>query len=283
VRYQTALRPDVKMSKVNSIAGLKKQLQIGRVKLPYPFLTAASYLYTTCARFSCLTEWIAEMPPARRTIIDGYNVIRTNPSGSRLEQSQGGEAARQWLIDHCLAALPAGEQWTVVFDGDGIGSCHDADGAKLAVLFAAPQTADEMIRDMGFHAAALGANCLIVSSDNDVRIDGCAFQDSSSFYDYLLRHAGRRTEQPADEAVSMVDKLLAYLAECGHIKRGDFIPSETRDALRELLRYFAAEKHKSQKIARTVESMLREGVRLKPEPDTEKTVFRNIKSFFENK
>jgi predicted RNA-binding protein with PIN domain len=121
------------------------------------------------------------MPPARRTIIDGYNVIRTNPSGSRLEQSQGGEAARQWLIGHCLRALPPGEQWAVVFDGDGIGSCRDSGGATLTVRFAAPQTADEMIRDMGFHAAALGANCLIVSSDNDVRIDGCAFQDSSGF------------------------------------------------------------------------------------------------------
>jgi hypothetical protein len=223
------------------------------------------------------------MPPARRTIIDGYNVIRTNPSGARLEQTQGGEAARQWLIDLCLRALPNGEQWTVVFDGDGIGLSRDAGGAEFSVRFAAPQTADEMIRDMGFHAAALGASCLIVSSDNDVRTDGCAFQDSSGFFDHLLRHAGRRSAKPADDAGPAAEKLLAYLAECGHIKSSDCVPAETRDALRELIRYFAAERQKPQKIARAVESMLREGLRLAPEHDTEKAVFRNIKNFFEKK
>ncbi|MBN2106135.1 MAG: NYN domain-containing protein [Deltaproteobacteria bacterium] len=223
------------------------------------------------------------MPFARRTLIDGYNVIRTNPSGSHLEQTKGGEAARQWLIDHCLRALRPGEQWTVVFDGDGIGSSRDAGGAELTVRFAAPQTADEMIRDLGFHAAALGASCLIVSSDNDVRIEGCDFQDSSSFYDYLLRHAGRQTAQPADDGGRIIDKLLAYLAECGHIKSGDCIPAATRDALRVFFRYFGDENHKPQKIAREVESLLRDGVRLAPDPDTEKAVFRNIKSFFEKK
>jgi len=221
------------------------------------------------------------MPPGRRTIIDGYNVIRTNPSGSRMEQVQGGEAARQWLIDHCVRALPPGEHWSVVFDGDGIGSSRDADGATLTVRFAAPQTADEMIREMGFHAAALGASCLIVSSDNDVRIDGCSFQDSGDFYDYLLRHAGRQSAQPADDAGRRTEKLLAYLAECGHIKSGDSIPAATRDALRAFFRYFGQQNHKPQKIAREVESLLREGVRLVPDPDPEKAAFRNIKGFFE--
>lgn len=221
------------------------------------------------------------MPPVRRTIIDGYNVIRTNPSGSRLEQVQGGEAARQWLIDICMRALPAGEQWAVVFDGDGIGLSREANGATLAVRFAAPQTADEMIRDMGFHAAALGLNCLIISSDNDVRVDGCGFQDSSAFYDNLLRHAGMQNVKPADDAGRRAEKLLAYLADCGHIKTGDFIPAATRDAIVELIRYFAAEKPKPQKIAREVESLLREGVRVMPQTDPEKAVFRTIKSFFE--
>ncbi len=223
------------------------------------------------------------MTLARRTIIDGYNVIRTNPSGSRLEQTQGGEAARQWLIDHCFRALPPGEHWTVVFDGDGIGSSRDAGGAELTVRFAAPETADEMIRDLGFHAAALGASCLIVSSDNDVRIEGCAFQDSSDFYDYLLRHAPRHSAPPADDALLMVDKLLAYLVECGHIKSGDCIPAATADALRVFFRYFGQLNHKPQKIARQVEIMLREGFRLLPDPDPEKAVFRNIKSFFDKK
>lgn len=223
------------------------------------------------------------MPPAKRIIIDGYNVIRTNPSGSRLEQSQGGEAARQWLIDLCFRAAEPGEQWTVVFDGDGIGESRDEGAATLSVRFAAPQTADEMIRDLGFHAAALGACCLIVSSDNDVRVDGCAFQDSSSFYDHLLRLSGRQSAQPADDAGRIAEKLLAYLADCGHIKSGDFIPATTRDALKVFFRYFCDENHKPQKIAREVESMLREGVRLLPDPDPEKAVFRNIKSFFDKK
>jgi len=222
------------------------------------------------------------MTRAKRTIIDGYNVIRTNPSGSRIELSRGGEAARQWLFDLCCRAIVPGEQWTVVFDGGGIPSSHDAGGATLMVRFAAPQTADEMIRDMAFHAASLGVDCLIVSSDNEVRLEGCAFQDSSTFYDYLLRHAGRESAPPPNAAGQRVEKLLAYLTECGNIERGAFIAAATRTALRELLMYFTAEKHKPQKIARAVESILRDGVKLIPTPDHEKIVFRNIKSFFEN-
>ena len=221
------------------------------------------------------------MPLAKRTIIDGYNVIRTNPSGSRIEESRGGDAARQWLIDLCCRAIMPGEQWTVVFDGDGAPSSHDAGGVNLTVRFAAPQTADEMIRDMAFHAASLGVNCMIVSSDNEVRLEGCAFQDSSDFYDYLLRHAGRESVQPVDAAGRTVEKLLAYLAECGNIERGAFIAAATRAALGELLRYFAAETCKPQKLARAVESMLREAMKVIPTPDHEKIIFRNIKSFFE--
>ena len=223
------------------------------------------------------------MPRAKRTIIDGYNVIRTNPSGARIEETRGGEAARQWLIDLCCHAIMPGEQWTVVFDGDGIASSHDVGGAKLTVRFAAPQTADDLIRDMAFHGAAVGVNCLIVSSDNDVRLEGCAFQDSGGFYDYLLRHAGRKSAHPVevDDAGRTVEKLLAYLAECGNIERGAFIAAATRAALRELLTYFAVETCKPQKIACAVESMLRDGTRLIPSPDHEKIIFRNIKSFFE--
>ena len=140
------------------------------------------------------------MSLVKRTIIDGYNVIRTNPSGSRIEELRGGDAARQWLFDLCCRAIMSGEQWTVVFDGAGTSSSHDVGSAAIIVRFAAPQTADEMIRDMAFHSASLGVNCLIVSSDNEVRLDGCAFQDSSNFYDYLLRHAGRESVQPVDTA-----------------------------------------------------------------------------------
>ena len=221
------------------------------------------------------------MPHARRTIIDGYNVIRTNPSGSRIEISQGGDAARQWLIDLCCRAIKAGEQWIMVFDGDGIPFSHDAGSATLAVRFAAPQTADDMIRDLAFHTLSVGVDCLIVSSDNEVRLDGCAFQDSNGFYDYLLRHAGRESAKPSDPSDRIVEKLLAYLTECGNIEAGAFIASATRAALKELLTYFAAEKFKPQKIARAVESMLREAVKLMPNPDHEKIIFRNIKSFFE--
>jgi hypothetical protein len=223
------------------------------------------------------------MSLAKRAIIDGYNVIRTNPSGSRIEESRGGDAARQWLLDLCCRAIMPGEQWAVVFDGDGIPSSHDAGGAMLTMRFAAPQTADEMIRDMAFHAVSLGVNCLIVSSDNEVRLEGCAFQDSGDFYDYLLRHAGLESVLPVDAAGRTVEKLLAYLAECGNIERGVFVAAAMHDALKELLTYFAAENCKPQKIARAVESMLRDGVKLIPNPDREKIIFRNIKSFFEKK
>ncbi len=221
------------------------------------------------------------MTGARRIIIDGYNVIRTNPSGSRIEQDKGGTAARQWLVDLCCSAMTSGERWQIIFDGDGSGEACDSSGAQLSVRFAAPRTADELIRDLAADAVATGSQCLIVSSDREVRLESCAFQDSAAFYDWLLRHAGQHNPEASDTAPEMIDKLLAYLAECGHIDKGAFISEALRDALNEMVRYFAAEKIKPQKIARGAEKLLREAVRLSPDPDPEKAVFRNIKHFFE--
>jgi hypothetical protein len=181
----------------------------------------------------------------------------------------------------CRRATAAGEQWHIVFDGDGRGEARDSAGAQLSVRFAAPRTADALIRDMAGDALATGIACLIVSSDGEVRLDGCAFQDSAGFYDALLRRAVKKAAAPPDRAAEIIDKLLAYLSECGHIKKGVLIPSELRNALRQLLTYFGAENVKPQKIARDVEQLLREGMRLSPDPDTEKEVVRNIKYFFE--
>jgi len=221
------------------------------------------------------------MTSVRRIIIDGYNVIRTNPSGSRIELAGGGAAARQWLVDLCRRAMRPQEQWHIIFDGDGGGEAGDSSGAQLSVRFAAPLTADALIRDMAADALATGIDCLIVSSDGEVRAHGCALQDSGSFYDYLLRRGGKKAASPPDRAAEIIDKLLAYLSECGHIKKGVTLSAELRDALGELLRYFGAEKIKPQKIARDAEQLLREGMQLSPSPDTEKSVFRNMKHFFE--
>lgn len=221
------------------------------------------------------------MTGARRIIIDGYNVIRTNPSGSRIEHDRGGTAARQWLVDLCRSAMAGGDHWQIVFDGDGTGEACDSAGAQLSVRFAAPLTADELIRDLAADAVATGSRCLIVSSDREVRLAGCGFQDSAAFYDWLLRHARQRYPKATDAAPEIIDKLLAYLTECGHIKKGEFVSAALRDALKEMIRYFAAEKIKPQKIARDIEQLLREGLRFSPAPDPEKAVFRNIKHFFE--
>lgn len=221
------------------------------------------------------------MAGARRIIVDGYNVIRTNPSGSRIELAGGGAAARQWLVDLCRRAMRPQEQWYIVFDGDGGGEAADSAGALLTVRFAAPLSADALIRDMAGDALAAGTDCLIVSSDGEVRAEGCALQDSAGFYDYLLRSGVKKAAAPPDGAAEIIEKLLAYLSECGHIKKGVIMSEALRAALKELLTYFVAEKAKPQKIARDVEQLLREGMRLFPEPDAEKAVFRNIKHFFE--
>jgi predicted RNA-binding protein with PIN domain len=221
------------------------------------------------------------MTEMKRVIIDGYNVIRTNPTGSRIELVQGNDAARQWLINLCCRALKAGDLWSVVFDGDDLPSSYDAGGGTLTVRYAAPLTADEMIRELAFHAVSVGVLCTIASSDQAVRAEGCSSLDSSAFYDYLLRHSGREIKRPGDDAPQIVEKLLAYLSACGNLQRGAAVQAATRSALEELIRYFAAEKPKPQKIARDVENMLRESVQLIPCPDQEKTVFRNIKNFFE--
>ena len=220
------------------------------------------------------------MSGTRRILIDGYNVIRTNPTGSRIEQAGGGASARQWLIDLCRRAIRDSEHWHVVFDGDGAGETRAVAGAQLTVRFAAPQTADALIRDMASDAAAMGAACLIVSSDHQVRLEGCEFQDSADFYDHLLRHV-RKDGEPDCGAKEKIDGLLANLAECGHIKMGAFIPQGLRRSMRELLEYSAAEKVKPPKIARDMERLLRESVRLFPEPDPQRSAFRSIKVFFE--
>lgn len=221
------------------------------------------------------------MSAAGRIIIDGYNVIRTNPSGERIERTGGGAAARQWLVALCRRAMAPGEQWFVVFDGDGTGQALDSGGAQLTVRFAAPASADALIRDMARDSLAAGPGCLIASSDGEVRVDGCAVQDSAAFYDFLLRRGAKKNRAPDSGAADTAEKLLAYLAKCGHIQAGAFIPAGLREGLRELLRYVAAERVRPQKIARDAERLLREGLRLSPDPDTEKAVFRTIKHFFE--
>jgi hypothetical protein len=223
------------------------------------------------------------MPGTRRRFIDGYNVIRTNPTGSRIEQVHGTRAARQWLIDLCSRTLADGEHWTVVFDGDGAPLSRDAGGATLTVRYAAPLTADDVIRDLAFHAHSVGASCTIVSSDRDVRLDGCEHQGSDDFYDSLLRYSGQRAPAPAEDAGKILEKLLAYLSECGHIDTKSCIATATRTALEELIAYHASEKLRPQKLARDIENILREGVRLSPWPDPEKMAFRSIKHFFEDR
>ncbi len=122
-----------------------------------------------------------------RIIIDAYNIIRTNPESKGIEEVHGNQKARDWLIDLCRGVLRNGEEWILVFDGDGAAAVESMGGGSLVVRYSAPRSADEVIRECGEDAVALHIPARIVSSDREVQVQGCDRQDSASFIDFVTK------------------------------------------------------------------------------------------------
>jgi predicted RNA-binding protein with PIN domain len=216
-----------------------------------------------------------------RFIIDAYNVIRTNPEGKLIESRQGNLPARAWLIDLCRAAVRNGEKWIVVFDGDGTATAEQVHGGTLEVRYATPQTADEVVRQLGEDAIALKISARIVSSDGEVRVSGCEHVDSQSFVEFLNRRKvkGDRPKSPSKQA--LCENILKTLAEKRHIPM-DAISYKLKDEVTECISYLFARNLAPQKMAREIEKYLRDLLPLQPNPDPQKEVFRIIKSRIES-
>jgi predicted RNA-binding protein with PIN domain len=214
-----------------------------------------------------------------RIIIDAYNVIRTNPEGKRIEQLQGNQKAREWLISECRKSLRSGEEWVLVFDGDGYAAAEAAGGATLAVRYSAPRSADEVIRECGEDAVALHIPARIVSSDNEVQVPGCDRQDSAAFLDFVAK---RTVKQPRHKALSKAEraeKIIKALQDISAILPGTGFDRRLQDELVELISYLYARKISPQKMARDIEKFLRDRLALKPDPH--KVAFRAIKQVLE--
>jgi predicted RNA-binding protein with PIN domain len=104
-----------------------------------------------------------------RWLIDGYNVIRSDPA-LRGHEAGGLNAGRAALLRRLAEAVrDRDEVFTVVFDGarqHADDQPADPAGGRLEVVFAlAPETADDMLRTL---AARWRDACVVVSSDRAV-------------------------------------------------------------------------------------------------------------------
>jgi predicted RNA-binding protein with PIN domain len=210
-----------------------------------------------------------------RIIIDAYNVIRTNPASKRVETEQGNQQARDWLISVCRAAVGSGEEWVLVFDGDGDTAMVAAGGGSLAVRFSAPRSADEVIRECGEDAVALHMPARIVSSDREVQVQGCDRQDSASFIDFVAKKTAALQRPRTPSKAERAEKIIKALQGQGAISAGERVDRRFQDELVELISYLSARKLPAQKMARDIEKFLRDRMALQPDP--QKEVFRTIK------
>ena len=103
-----------------------------------------------------------------RWLIDGYNVIRSDP-GLRGQEAGGLNAGRSALLRRLTeVARDRDEVFTVVFDGarQTADDPPEPAGGRIEVVFArAPETADDVLRAL---AARWRDACVVVSSDRAV-------------------------------------------------------------------------------------------------------------------
>ena len=216
-----------------------------------------------------------------RIIIDAYNVIRTNPESKRIEDQQGNLQARSWLVNMCKDAVRNGEEWILVFDGAGAAAAEQTNAGSLMVLYSAPRTADEVIRELGEDARALKIPARIISSDSEVQVSGCEQQDSASFLEFLKKRKEKGERPKAPSKKDIAEKILKTLADKKHAAAGN-ISNNLKNGLVELISYLYARELTAQKMAREIEKYLRERIPMQPTPDLQKEVFRTIRQSLES-
>jgi predicted RNA-binding protein with PIN domain len=134
-----------------------------------------------------------------RWLIDGYNVIRTDPDlrGAEARSLQAGRAGLLRLVAE--AALRTGDPFTVVFDGTRIGSAPSPPGRVEVVFSRPPESADDVLRRLAGKHREGG---IVVTSDRRIqdsaRRAGCAALSADAFLSALTTPAA--TTEAGDDA-----------------------------------------------------------------------------------
>ncbi|MCZ7584628.1 MAG: NYN domain-containing protein [Deltaproteobacteria bacterium] len=148
-----------------------------------------------------------------RYFIDGTNVIRTNLSLAKIETERGGEAAREALLRLIeRRSSNSDADWTVVFDGGRTGAADVERRGDLTIRYAWDRSADEIVLEDARNALAVGAETIVVSSDQALHLRGAHAVLAQDFYEDLLR---KKAPSPARADAGAGARLLAYLAERG--------------------------------------------------------------------
>jgi len=212
-------------------------------------------------------------------LIDGYNIIRTNPSLERIEQAEGMEAARVQLCRMCSQKAPANDRFIIFFDGD---SEPMADIGSVEVRFSGLQKADAIIEEQANAAIYHGEKVFIATSDQDISVEGAAKINAYDFYEMLISRrnpfpSGEKEDHSKDSSTKAI-QMMNWLVKQGHIPVNALqIPN-----LIKMIQYLLSGSDiKPQKLAAKIEKLLRSSCKVTPDPDPEKVIFRALKNYFQ--
>ncbi len=157
-------------------------------------------------------------------IVDGYNVIRNNPE-LRAAEKEGLESGRETLLALArllLAARPR-DRVLLVFDGparpagDGSPDAGAPPAGRVAVLFSAGRSADDLIREY-VEASDYPRQVTVVSGDREItrvaRRRKCRVEEAEAFVSRVrVREARRRSaaaERLSPEAKGKIEAELRW-------------------------------------------------------------------------
>jgi len=140
-------------------------------------------------------------------------------------------------------------------DGAGAAQQSRQNAGSLMVRYAAPRTADEVIRELEEECAGVTNSRAHYFIDSEVQVSGCEQQDSASFLEFLKKKSkGARPKAPSKKDIA--EKILKTLADKKHAAAAT---SQTtlKDGVVELISFiWYAMKLNAQKMAREIEKIV---------------------------
>ncbi|MGE5314869.1 MAG: NYN domain-containing protein [Acidobacteriota bacterium] len=150
-------------------------------------------------------------------IIDGYNLMHAIPSLKKL-LARDAQSAREELIDH-VARLTHRKKFrgTIVFDGSKPRTEFGSSRAPIHVVYAAPLSADEKIKEL-ISQAKNRSWLVVISSDHEIlnfaRVCACTTHTSKYFASMLFETETRGEEKDQSSlSKSQVDEWLRIFGE----------------------------------------------------------------------
>ncbi len=232
----------------------------------------------------------------RRVFIDAMNVIRSNISLAKSEQSQGSVAEGRKLL-HLVREYSrrTGEQaeWVVVFDGPSDDSAEKDDNKSVQAIFSEERSADEIILEMAVDAVAVGHEVVIVSNDAEVRVEGAPAMRVEDFYADLIHQPPPRETEVATETyedlmrsrfaeelaakAEVGRRLIAGLVELGHLPTSAAHDARLGNDLLQEIDVCSTRHLPLQKAGKRLESFFRRRIIVIPDPDPQRVFFRALK------